>query len=78
MNSTDPKEQCKEINLSSKGIIAIPSGGDVKFKVGDKVKTRGDMGGFNLTVIEVHNNHYCTVRGYGKDRHMNMGYLEHR
>lgn len=48
------------------------------FVVGQKVKTRGDIGGLNFTVLVVHNKHYCTVRGYGKDRHMNMAFLEPR
>jgi hypothetical protein len=48
------------------------------FVAGQKVKTRGDIGGLNFTVIAIHNDHYCTVRGYGKDRHMNMAFLEPR
>lgn len=48
------------------------------FKVGDKVETRGDMGGFNLTIIAIHNNYYCTCKGYGKSRHFNMNVLQHR
>lgn len=46
------------------------------FRAGDKVRTRGDMGSFNLTVVKVHNHHYATCRGYGKDRHLNMNILE--
>jgi hypothetical protein len=49
-----------------------------KFKVGDKVKTRGDFGGFNLVVVQVHNGHFAACRGYGKVRHFNMNTLEHR
>lgn len=49
-----------------------------KFKAGDRVKTRGDFGGFNLVVVKVHNSHFATCRGYGKDRHFNMNVLECR
>ncbi len=45
-------------------------------KVGDKVKTRGDLGGFNLVIVEIHNEYYATCRGYGKLRHFNMDCLE--
>jgi len=48
------------------------------FKVGDKVKTRGDMGDFNLTITAIHNDHYCTCKGYCKSRHFNMNVLQHR
>lgn len=47
-----------------------------KFKPGDLVKTRGDMGGFILVVEKVHNDHYAACRGYGKVRHFNMNVLE--
>ena len=70
------KKQAEKINLESNGLIAIVSG-SADFQVGDKVKTRGDIGGFKLTIVEIHNNHYCTCKGYGKMRHFNMGYLEH-
>lgn len=46
------------------------------FKEGQKVRTRGDIGSFNLTIVKIHNDHYCTVRGYGKDRHMNLAFIE--
>ena len=49
-----------------------------KFKVGQKVKTRGDIGGFNLVIIKIYNDHYCLVNGYGKDRNMNMAFIEPR
>jgi hypothetical protein len=49
---------------------------DNVFRVGQKVKTRRDIGGFMLVVVEIHNGSYCTVRGYGKDRHMNMAFIE--
>lgn len=49
-----------------------------KFKRGDKVRTRGDFGSFNLIIVTVHNEHFATCRGYGKDRHLNMNVLEHR
>jgi len=47
-----------------------------KFKVGDKVKTKGDLGGFILTITKIYNDHYCAAKGYGKERHFNMQYLE--
>ena len=49
MNRTELKEQCSKINQSSNGIIALVSG-SADFKVGDKVKLRGDMGDFKLTI----------------------------
>ena len=74
------KEQVKEyassLNLANNGIIAIVSGSE-SFKVGDKVKTRSDMGSLNFEIVAIHNDHYCTCKGYGKLRHFNMGYLEH-
>jgi hypothetical protein len=74
------KEQVKEyassLNLTNNGIIAIVSGSD-SFKVGDKVKTRSDMGSLNFEIVAIHNDQYCTCKGYGKLRHFNMGYLEH-
>ncbi len=48
------------------------------FKEGQKVKTRGDIGGFNLVIEKIHNDHFCRVKGYGKARHMNMAFLEPR
>jgi hypothetical protein len=47
-----------------------------KFTVGQKVKTRGDMGGFILTINKIHNSHYCECSGYNKLRHFNMNCLE--
>ena len=47
-----------------------------KFNVGEKVKTRSDMGNFNLIITKIHNNHYCECKGYGKKRHFNMNCLE--
>ena len=49
---------------------------DYEFQVGEKVKTRGDIGSFNLVIVKIHNEHYCTVKGYGKERHMNMAFIE--
>ena len=49
-----------------------------RFKVGQKVKTRGDIGDFNLVITRIFNDHFCTVKGYGKDRHMNMAFIEPR
>lgn len=48
------------------------------FKVGDKVVTRGDMGSFNLKITAIHNKYYCTCKGYGKSRHLNLNVLQHR
>lgn len=48
------------------------------FKVGDKVKTRSDIGSFNLVITKIHNSHYCSCKGYGKERHFNMNVLQHR
>lgn len=76
MKRIELKEQCSKINQSGIGIIALVSG-SADFKVGDKVKLRGDMGGFKLTITAIHNDHYCTAKGYGKQRHFNMGFLEH-
>lgn len=76
MNRELLKAECSKINLNSNGIIALVSG-SADFKVGDKVKLRGDMGGFKLTITAIHNDHYCTAKGYGKERHFNMGFLEH-
>ena len=46
------------------------------FFVGQKVRTRGDMGRFNLTIVKIHNRHFCACKGYGKIRHLNMNCLE--
>ena len=76
MNKENLKQKVSEINLSSNGIIAFVSG-SADFKVGDKVKTRGDMGGFKMVITSISNDHYCTCKGYGKQRHFNMCFLEH-
>jgi hypothetical protein len=49
-----------------------------KFYVGQKVKTRGDMGGIELIITKIHNSHYCTCKTwmYGKKMHFNMNCLE--
>ena len=47
-----------------------------KLQVGDKVKTRMDLGGFNLVVTKIHNEYYAECCGYGKIRHINMDCLE--
>lgn len=49
-----------------------------EFKEGQKVKTRGDIGEFNLVITKIYNNNYCAVKGYNKERHMNMAFLEPR
>jgi hypothetical protein len=60
-----------------KSQLTISRASIAAFKVGDKVRTRGDMGGFKLVITKIHNDHYCTAKGYGKERHFNMGFLEH-
>lgn len=49
-----------------------------RFHIGQKVKTRGDMGSFILTLTKIHNNHYCKCKlwKFGKERHFNMNCLE--
>lgn len=76
MDRTELKTECLKINQSSDGIIAFVSG-SADFKVGDRVKLRGDMGGFKMRITAIHNEHYCTAKGYKKERHFNMGFLEH-
>jgi len=51
-----------------------------KFHVGQRVKTRGDMGSFNLKITNVRNDYYCTCKTWilGKKRHFNMNCLEPR
>lgn len=56
--------------------LIIPRVSTSVFKVGDKVRTRGDMGSFKLTVIAISNDHYCICKGYGKPRHFNASFLE--
>lgn len=45
------------------------------FSVGDKVKTRGDIGSFPCVITKIHISSFCEVRAYGKLRHMNMAFL---
>ncbi len=53
-----------------------------KFKVGQQVKTRSDIGGYNLVVTKIHNAFYAECRDklplgiLGKRRHFNMNCLE--
>ena len=50
-----------------------------KFKVGQRVKTRGDMGSYVLFVRKLYNGWYCgcSVRKHiGRIRHFNMNCLE--
>jgi len=53
-----------------------------KFKINQKVTTRGDCGRFHLIITEIHNSHYCTCKNlwlFGikcKKRHFNMNMLE--
>jgi hypothetical protein len=62
---------------AGKSQLTISRASSAAFKVGDKVRTRGDMGGFKLVITKIHNDHYCTAKGYGKERHFNIGFLEH-
>ena len=70
----------ENINLSDNGIIAILSGNNEAFKIGDKVKTRGDMGSFKMIIKHIYNKHYCICiddKFFNKKiRHFNMGFLE--
>ena len=58
----------EEFNLSNKN--------NGRLKEGDVVKTRGDFGSFYMTIKTIHNEHYCTCYGYGKERHINMNVIE--
>lgn len=49
-----------------------------KFHVGQKVRTRGDIGGFPGTITKIHNDHFCQIKAAGKLRHMNMAFIEPR
>ncbi len=51
---------------------------DHTFYIGQKVQTRNDIGKFKLVIVEIHNDNYCSVKGYGKIRHMNMAFIEPR
>lgn len=47
------------------------------FKPGDRVRMRGGMGGFELTVEVNHNGWYCrAIDSEGRPRHINMNFLE--
>jgi hypothetical protein len=65
------------MNNAEKPQLTIPRVSSSAFKVGDKVRTRGDIGGFKLVITKIHNDHYCTAKGYGKERHFNVSFLEH-
>ena len=62
-------------------VIALISGNHKGFKVGDKVRTRGDMGNFKMIIKAIHNDYYCTCIDNKlfnkKERHFNMGYLDY-
>jgi len=53
-----------------------------KFKIGQKVKTRSDMGGYKLIITKIYNHHYAECRDIlffgilGKRRHFNINCLE--
>ena len=49
-----------------------------RFEVGQRVRTRGDMGSFEVTIVIIHNSHFCKARTwrFGKLRHFNMNVLE--
>lgn len=65
------------MNNAEKPQLTIPRISSSAFKVEDKVRTRGDMGGFKLVITVIHNDHYCTAKGYGKERPFNVSFLEH-
>lgn len=46
--------------------------------VGQKIKTRGDIGSFNGVIVKIHNENFCTIFSHGKNRHMNMAFIEPR
>ena len=46
--------------------------------VGQKIRTRGDIGGYTGTIVKIHNEHYCQIKSMGKLRHMNMAFIEPR
>lgn len=46
--------------------------------VGQKIKTRGDIGSYTGVIVKIHNESYCTVFSHGKHRHMNMAFIEPR
>lgn len=53
-----------------------------KFSVGQVVRSRGDMGGYKLKIMKIHNSHYAECRDVlpfgllGRKRHFNMNCLE--
>lgn len=47
-----------------------------EFFEGQKIRTRGDIGSYKGKIIKIHNNYFCTIRSHGKDRHMNMAFIE--
>ena len=51
---------------------------DHEFHVGQKVRTRGDIGGYTGTIVKIHNDSYCQIKSMGKLRHMNMAFIEPR
>lgn len=46
--------------------------------VGQKIKTRCDIGSYNGVIVKIHNKIYCTIFSHGKHRHMNMAFIEPR
>lgn len=47
------------------------------FERGDRVRLRGDMGAFPMTVGTVHNDWYCEgIDAMGGKHHINMAFLE--
>ncbi|TGL39663.1 hypothetical protein EHQ53_14165 [Leptospira langatensis] len=51
-------------------------------RVGDTVKTRGDLGSQTYKIVKIHNDHYCEVKksilgfSYGDELHFNMNYFD--
>lgn len=48
-----------------------------KFEVGQKVRTRGDMGNIKMEIVKIHNEHFCECRThkFGRLQHWNMNCL---
>jgi hypothetical protein len=46
--------------------------------VGQKIRTRGDIGHYKGVIVQIHNESYCTIKSHGKHRHMNMAFIEPR
>jgi len=49
---------------------------NTSLKVGDVVKSRGDMGRFKMIVVAIHNEHFAQCKYGNSLRHWNMAFLE--